>query len=143
MTMKKSEISNCENETCQAFMFPRLLGLSQSNEAKIMGEHHSAHAETCSFTHYTNPLSQQLKGSLKHMKNNCKIQLKSRGSRVQSIKTRQSLECEHAVTMEPAMSNFNEDHEKLICLQRQIQREKNLVENYMTELRATLDSLIS
>lgn len=142
----RNENCTLETETCQTFLFPRLLGLSEINEAKIMGEHQIPHSmESCNLSYFNSSLSQQLKGSLRHMKNNCKIQIKSRSSRAHSTRTRMSLELnDHDIITSPlsAVSGRHcESREELMQLEKQIRQEKELAETYMAELQATLDSL--
>ena len=95
------------------------------------------------------PLSQQLRNSVRHMRNNCKIQIK------RSVRSRSSEASEPEVPPFDDVSEEEDDDvvfndiaidntesvENLQKLERQIQAEKEKTESYMKELFSYLDSL--
>ena len=147
--VEDSEVS-CPTETeCQSFVFPRLMGLTQNNESRIMGEE----TRPLSPTDCTEnveclneaPLSQQLKNSVRHMRSNSKIQIKRRGrsqSEISEPAPDEELSDEDEEVDDVMLPARQSNHlEQLERLEREILQEKERTERYMSELFSYMNSL--
>lgn len=137
----------------QNFVFPKLIGVTGNNESILMGEkiRPSSPVDCTENVNCLNlvPLSQQLRNSVRHMRNNCKIQIKT------SNRSSSSETVESEITSVPDVSddedddvfndvttvNDSESVENLQRLEREIQAEKEKTESHMKEIFAYLDSL--
>lgn len=139
------------NDVYQTFIFPRLHGLSESNEAQMMGEQQKPKIDACNFSVVDGPLSQQLKGSMRHMRNNTKIQIKSRSSRSYSEAANHNqhrnsfgdggicVDSVVGVKSELELPQRKEESVELLeRLQREIEEEKARALQYMTELQRAM-----
>ena len=138
----------CVADIFQNYLFPRLTGLSGSNEARIMGEQQrpffDAIDETMSNNSCNKTLSHQLRNSLRHMKNNIKIQLKCRG-RSQSFSSDDGV-----VAFEVGSPTEKIQLEKPVIpkgdieyLEKEIELEKELAQKCMAEFTTYIQSIES
>jgi len=124
------------------------MGLAESNESRLMGERtrplspHDITSDVPSFNGA--PLSQQLRCSVRHMKSNSKIQIKSRG-RSQSVcsekaerdcrvRENENIYGDEADPLVNAIDETAESVENLERLEKQIRLEKERTEQYLSEL---------
>ena len=142
----KNDRRNHENEDFQSYLFPRLMGLTESNESQIMGEGQKLNDfdDLGSRTSYNKRmLSVQLRKSLRHMKNNTKIQTKNRG-RNQSLNSEEEFEniiAEENIHSTVSAQPSNISKANLDNLEREIEREKELTKRSMDELESILHSM--
>jgi len=150
--IEDSEVSCPTTETeCQSFVFPRLMGLTQNNESRIMGEN----TRLLSPTDCTEnvdclneaPLSQQLRNSIRHMRSNSKIQIKRRGRSQSEISEpandEESGDEEEEEEVDDVMLPARQSNhlEQLERLEGEILQEKERTEKYMSELFSYMNSL--
>lgn len=156
---KQPEVAVESSEACtenefQNFVFPKLIGVAANNECILMGEkiRPSSPVDCTENVNCLNaaPLSQQLRNSVKQMRNNCKIQIKTsnRSSssdttepEVASVPDDVSDDDDDDVFNDVITVNDSESVENLQRLEREIQAEKAKTESYMKEIFSYLDSL--
>lgn len=138
------------SESYQNFVFPRLMGLTESNEARIMGERCrpvvSSIDQILVDSSYNNRvLSQRLKNSVRHMKNNSRIELKCRGRS-------QSLSNEDEGSSSPCQNTFSHvnsseasviSKSEVATLEEKVRKEKELTRQCMDDLASYLKSIES
>jgi len=132
-------VSNAEHQTLQKFLFPRLMGLTESNEAKIMGDLKSppSYSYEDFFTKNicNGILSSQLRNSVRHMKNNSQIKVRKR-SQLSYIDEADICKYNEVNT------TANQEVEKIRVtrLQQQLEEEKKLAKQSLTQLELTINS---
>lgn len=160
---KQPKVSVESSETCmvmkdefQSFVFPKLIGVTANNESILMGEkiRPSSPVDCTENVNCLNaaPWSQQLRNSVRHMRNNCKIQIKTSNRSSSSETTEPELtnslddvseddDDNDNVFSDLTTGNDSESVENLQRLEREIQAEKEKTESYMKEIFSYLDSL--
>lgn len=155
-TRKSDQSSNDEqinkDDNFQSYLFPRLMGLTESNESQIMGEgqRNTDYNDSVSSSYYNKRmLSMQLRKSLRHMKGNTKIQIKSRG-RNASVNSEEDTEESvsepyYITTTTSSAPSIPSDvlQKNLNSLEKEIEREKVLTKKSMDELESILLSMES